>query len=88
MARRDSEMARPSGPSSSRVTASPSGSRLFHELAGAEDKTLKLYEGAAHDLLRDLGKERVMEDIAAWLRARLPADASPAARSTTSPART
>lgn len=49
----------------------PAGSRLFHELAGSTDKTLKLYEGHAHDLLRDLGKERVMEDIAAWCTARV-----------------
>lgn len=52
--------------------AKPDGSRLFHELAGSEDKTIRLYEGHAHDLLRDLGKERVIEDIAAWFAARLP----------------
>ena len=33
--------------------AKPSGSRLFHRLAGSTDKTLKLYEGHFHDLLRD-----------------------------------
>jgi acylglycerol lipase len=49
-----------------------SGSRMFHELAGSEDKTLRLYEGHFHDLLRDVGKEQVMQDIAAWLTARLP----------------
>ena len=36
-------------------------------------KTLKLYEGHAHDLLNDLDRERVMEDITAWIAARLPA---------------
>ena len=45
----------------------PSGSQLFHELAGSADKTLKLYEGHFHDLLRDLGKELVMADIQAWI---------------------
>jgi acylglycerol lipase len=50
----------------------PSGSRLFHELAGSADKTLKLYQGHFHDLLRDLGKERVMADINAWIAAHLP----------------
>jgi acylglycerol lipase len=50
----------------------PGGSRLFHELAGSADKTLKLYEGHFHDLLRDLDKERVMADINAWIAARLP----------------
>lgn len=49
----------------------PDGSRLFHELAGSEDKTLKLYDSNVHDLLRDVDRDRVMEDIAAWLIARL-----------------
>ena len=50
----------------------PSGSRLFHELAGSVDKTLVLYDGHFHDLLRDLDKERVMADINAWIAAHLP----------------
>jgi acylglycerol lipase len=50
----------------------PSGSRLFHERAGSRDKTLKLYDGHAHDLLGDLGKEVVLADITAWIEARLP----------------
>jgi alpha-beta hydrolase superfamily lysophospholipase len=52
--------------------AKASGSRLFHELAGSADKTLKLYEGHFHDLLRDVGKEQVMHAIAAWFSAHLP----------------
>jgi acylglycerol lipase len=51
----------------------PSGSQFFYDTVGSSDKTLKLYEGYAHDLLNDLGKERVMTDILAWLDARLPA---------------
>jgi acylglycerol lipase len=51
----------------------PSGSQLFYDTAGSTDKTLKLYEGHAHDLLNDLDRERVMEDITAWIAARLPA---------------
>ena len=49
----------------------PSGSRLFHDLAGSTDKTLTIYEGHFHDLLRDLGKELVMADINAWIDARI-----------------
>jgi len=49
----------------------PSGSQLFYELAGSQDKTLKLYEGHYHDLLNDLGKELVMADVRAWLDAHL-----------------
>ena len=50
----------------------PSGSQLFYDTAGSTDKTLRLYEGHAHDLLNDLDRERVMEDITAWIAARLP----------------
>lgn len=49
----------------------PAGSELFHETAGSPDKTLKLYEGHYHDLLNDLGKEEVLDDIVAWIDARL-----------------
>ncbi len=48
----------------------PSGSQLFFDTVGSEDKTLKLYEGHFHDLLNDLGKEEVMGDIVSWLNAR------------------
>jgi acylglycerol lipase len=43
------------------------GSEFFYETAGSKDKTLKLYEGHAHDLLNDIGKEEVMVDIAGWI---------------------
>ena len=52
--------------------AKPGGSRLFHGLAVSTDKTLKLYEGHFHDLLRDIGKENVMADILGWIKARIP----------------
>lgn len=51
----------------------PSGSQFFHDTAGSADKTLKLYDGHAHDLLNDFGREGVMADIAGWIEARLPA---------------
>lgn len=47
------------------------GSQEFHDMAGSTDKTLKLYKGAFHDLLNDLGKEAVMSDIETWLNAHL-----------------
>jgi alpha-beta hydrolase superfamily lysophospholipase len=50
----------------------PSGSQLFYETAGSADKTLKLYEGHAHDLLNDLDREQVMADITGWIGTRLP----------------
>jgi acylglycerol lipase len=50
----------------------PEGSQQFFDEAGSADKTLKLYEGHVHDLLNDLGREQVLEDIAGWIEARLP----------------
>jgi acylglycerol lipase len=49
----------------------PAGSQYFYDTAGSTDKTLKLYEGAFHDLLNDIEKRVVMADITAWLEARL-----------------
>jgi alpha-beta hydrolase superfamily lysophospholipase len=50
----------------------PHGSQLFHERASSKDKTLKLYDGAYHDLLNDTVKEQVMADVAEWVTTRLP----------------
>lgn len=47
------------------------GSEFFHDTAGSGDKTLKLYEGHYHDLLADIGREEVMDDIQAWIAARI-----------------
>jgi acylglycerol lipase len=47
------------------------GSQAFYDNAGAQDKTLKLYEGHYHDLLADIGKEEVLADIQAWINARI-----------------
>ncbi|MGA9582856.1 MAG: lysophospholipase [Allosphingosinicella sp.] len=49
----------------------PDGSQEFFDSAGSADKSLKLYEGHYHDLLNDLGREQVMDDVAAWIDARL-----------------
>ena len=51
----------------------PDGSQQFFDEAGSTDKTLKLYEGYYHDMLNDLGREVVFEDIDAWISERLPA---------------
>jgi acylglycerol lipase len=49
----------------------PDGSQQFFDEAGSSDKTLKIYEGHFHDLLNDLGREQVMDDIIDWIEARL-----------------
>ncbi|MBV9881857.1 MAG: lysophospholipase [Sphingomonadaceae bacterium] len=56
----------------------PDGSEQFYREAGSRDKSLKLYDGYYHDLLNDVGAERVMDDILAWLDERV-AHAEPAA---------
>jgi acylglycerol lipase len=45
------------------------GSRMVHERASSEDKTLKIYDGLFHEVLNELpeDRERVLADIAAWL---------------------
>jgi alpha-beta hydrolase superfamily lysophospholipase len=45
----------------------PDGSQQFFEDAGSADKTLKLYDDHAHDLLNDIGREQVMADITGWI---------------------
>jgi acylglycerol lipase len=50
----------------------PDGSEQFFNETGSSDKTLKIYEGYYHDLLADLGKEQVFEDIDGWISERLP----------------
>ena len=47
------------------------GSKRLYRRAGSDDKTLKLYEGFYHEVLNEPEKERVMEDLLAWLEARL-----------------
>jgi acylglycerol lipase len=49
----------------------PDGSQQFFDEAGSTDKTLNLYEGHYHDLLNDLGREQVMDDIDGWIDARV-----------------
>ena len=49
----------------------PGGSQFFDDTAGAADKTLRLYEGHVHDLLSDTGQEKVLDEIVAWVGARV-----------------
>lgn len=50
----------------------PDGSQEFYDNAGSQDKTLKLYDGHYHDLLNDVGREAVLDDIVNWIEERLP----------------
>ena len=59
----------------------PSGSQHFYDSVGSADKTLKLYEGGFHDLLNDVDKRMVMQDIQDWIGSRLPATVETRAQS-------
>ncbi len=49
----------------------PAGSRAFAARAGSSDKRLIEYPGAYHALFADVGREQVLDDVAAWVEARL-----------------
>lgn len=48
----------------------PSGSRWLFESIRAEDKALRLYPGAYHELHNDLDAATVLADVCEWLEAR------------------
>jgi lysophospholipase len=45
--------------------------RTFHERAGSRDKTIRVYPGLRHELLREALREAVFADILGWITARL-----------------
>ena len=51
----------------------PEGAQLLYERASSPDKTLRLYEGAYHELVNDLPDTRqaVLADILGWLNERV-----------------
>jgi acylglycerol lipase len=49
----------------------PSGSQFFYDTASSRDKTIHIYGGHYHDLLNDVGKEIVMDDITQWIDGRI-----------------
>ena len=49
----------------------PDGSQRFFDAAGSSDKTLHLYEGYYHDLLNDIGRDRVLNDVGNWIEKRV-----------------
>jgi alpha-beta hydrolase superfamily lysophospholipase len=47
-----------------------SGSQQFYDNAGSSDKEIQLYDGAYHDLLNDIIRQQVMDDVLRWIGAR------------------
>ncbi|KAK3149524.1 hypothetical protein QOZ80_3AG0218540 [Eleusine coracana subsp. coracana] len=53
------------------MVTDPNGSRALYEQSSSADKSIKLYNGLLHDLLIEPEKDKVMDDIVAWLSPRI-----------------
>jgi len=51
-------------------------STLLHEMAESDDKTLRIYDDAVHEIFNDLDRERFFEDVLDWLERRIDSDSS------------
>jgi alpha-beta hydrolase superfamily lysophospholipase len=49
---------------------SPEGSARLHARVSSRDKTLKLYDGLYHEIYNEPERDRVLDDVVAWLDAR------------------
>ena len=56
------------GGSADPVVSTPAG-KAFFETIGSSDKTYKEYDGYRHELLNELGREQVLNDISQWISA-------------------
>ena len=43
------------------------GSRMIHERAGSDDKTIRIWEGLYHEILNEPEQDQVMDVVVAWL---------------------
>ena len=50
-----------------RIADKAASQELFAKL-GTKDKTYKEYQGFYHEILNEIGKESVFEDITRWMR--------------------
>jgi lysophospholipase len=62
----------------------PSGGKMVNERAGSTDKSIRVYDGFYHEIFNEVEKERVLDDLVAWLDARLQAERSVEERARTS----
>jgi alpha-beta hydrolase superfamily lysophospholipase len=49
----------------------PEGSEMILERAGSKDKSIIRYDGLYHELLNEPERQKVLDDIVAWMDARL-----------------
>jgi acylglycerol lipase len=50
--------------------AQPERGRQVFDRLGSPDKTLKVYDGFLHEVLNEVGRERVIQDLVEWLAVR------------------
>ncbi len=50
----------------------PDGARLVFNATQSQDKTLKIYDGLYHEVFNEPEHPKVLADVAAWIRTRLP----------------
>jgi lysophospholipase len=46
----------------------PAGSRLIADTAGSKDLTLHIYDGLHHEIFNEPERDRVLDDLVAWLK--------------------
>jgi acylglycerol lipase len=56
----------------------PEGAQLVFDKVSSKDKELKIYPGLFHEILNEPENQMVMEDIYAWLKARVQSGTAPA----------
>jgi alpha-beta hydrolase superfamily lysophospholipase len=49
----------------------PAGSMMLGERIGSADKTVRAYDGLYHEILNEPEQDQVLDDVAAWLNARV-----------------
>jgi alpha-beta hydrolase superfamily lysophospholipase len=49
----------------------PAGSLMLNDRIGAADRTLKVYDGLYHEIFNEPERDRVLDDLSAWLRERV-----------------
>jgi alpha-beta hydrolase superfamily lysophospholipase len=60
--------------------APPEGSEMLNKRIGASDKTFVGYEGLYHEIFNESEQQRVLDDLSAWLSARVAPVAAPSAQ--------
>jgi acylglycerol lipase len=49
----------------------PDGAQMLYDKAGSKDKTLKIYQGAYHEVHNEPERETMFKDVETWLTSRL-----------------